>query len=235
MNGITWHVCLDYVKKYIIKIETPSVFGTGIFVMESKIADVSYLNIATAYHVIKHAHEWLEPIKLTHFNTQKTIFLNPYSQDNSYSVSFVDPLHDLAIIRLHSYLLEIKEPTPNLTPPMSFIQPGFEIGWCGFPSLSAETLNSVCFFNGHISSLYNQEGDYFVDGTVINGVSGGPVFTKLNGDTIVIGLVAGYIANQQMGTSTPGLSIMRNINPIVASISQQKMQLPDKKQRASCA
>jgi hypothetical protein len=34
MNGIVWHICLDYVKKYIIKIETPILLLTKFMIWQ---------------------------------------------------------------------------------------------------------------------------------------------------------------------------------------------------------
>lgn len=217
MNGIQWHVLFEEIKKYIFRIETPSFYGTGFFVAKTLKGNIPFVNIATAYHIIKHANEWLESIKLTYFNTGKSILLNPHNQENIYNIDFNND-NDLAIINYNALLLEINEKPPSLPPPASYIFPGFEIGWCGFPVLSPDKL---CFFNGHISALFNTEGDYLVDGTTINGVSGGPVFTKPNGETLIIGLVTNYFSNQQMGTSTPGLSLMRNVNPIVTKITEK--------------
>jgi hypothetical protein len=219
MDSKTWNICLDYVKKYAVKIETPTGFGTGFFVMQTKIAEILMINIATAYHVVKHAHDWLEPIKITHINTNKTVQLNPHKSENEYEV-FFEGDRDVAIIRFQAGILDIREEAPLLTPPKFLLYPGIEIGWCGFPVMAPDTL---CFFNGHISA-HSISNDYYVDGTVINGVSGAPVFTQALGNTFIIGIVSGYIPNQQMGSTTPGLSIVRNINPIVDAFYPKSTQ-----------
>ena len=197
MNGIAWNESLYYIKKYVVKIETPTVYGTGFFVTTSKVGDVPFIYFATAYHLVRHANDWLEPIKITHGD--KSVRLNP-NHGNGYRIEAF-PDNDLAIIGFPLSLFNISEPPIIITHP-TILFAGIEIGWCGFPSIVSNTL---CFFNGHISAQCNPQGDYYVDGTAIQGTSGGPVFIKPNGETILIGVVSDYVSNQQVGPSTPGL------------------------------
>jgi hypothetical protein len=224
LNSPEWNQCLGVIKKFTVKIETPTCWGTGFFVFHSKLNDIPIVNIATAHHVVSHACEWREPIKLTCLETNASIFLNPNDQGHNFSI-LNDPAHDISLIKYNANLLRFDETNVPIFPPSKYlIYAGVEIGWCGFPIIAP---NNLCFFNGYISSHYNQDGDYLVDGTVINGVSGGPVFSRANGVTFIIGLVSAYFPNQQIGATTPGLCLMRNITPIVDTIAQSNtMNLP---------
>lgn len=215
---LDWVKCAGYISKYLVRIEIPDSYGTGFFIEKRTLDGKEYTAFATAYHVIKHAHNWLEPIKIINTISNKQTLLLPFQ----YRVS-KDEVHDVAIIDVPSDTMQVDLEMPNFTPPKSYVFVGSQIGWCGFPNIAPDKL---CFFSGHISSLFNDEGDYLVDGTAIHGVSGGPVFVPIGDAVLIMGLVSAYIPNVAMGAPTPGLSLMRNINPIVDSLTQLKLSLP---------
>ena len=69
-----WHAAIAKVTPYIVQITTPQGSGTGWLVSQSKTSPLC--GIATARHVISHAHYWEEPIRVIHAGTGKTILLH---------------------------------------------------------------------------------------------------------------------------------------------------------------
>ena len=89
---------------------------------------------------------------------------------------------------------------------------GVEVGWTGFPSLSASDL---CFFSGTVSFYKSRENTYLIDGVAINGVSGGPVFSVLSKSAPqIIGVISAYIANIRGGDSLPGLLMASDLTAV---------------------
>jgi hypothetical protein len=56
-------------------------------------------------------------------------------------------------------------------------KPGCEVGWCGYPAVPPPG-QTLCFFGGWLSAYNEDLKTYFVNGTVIEGVSGGPCFLR---------------------------------------------------------
>jgi hypothetical protein len=75
MAEIEWHQAIDVISPYVVRIWTPQGSGTGFIVSTSKATPVCA--IATAAHVIHHAHYWEEPIRIEHGASGKTIMLRP--------------------------------------------------------------------------------------------------------------------------------------------------------------
>ncbi|HTS02713.1 MAG TPA: hypothetical protein VMN04_09330, partial [Thermoanaerobaculia bacterium] len=69
-----WFVAFQRVEPYVVKIITPSGSGTGFIVARN--ANKALLGIATAAHVVDTAHYWEQPIRIQHFQSNKTVFLN---------------------------------------------------------------------------------------------------------------------------------------------------------------
>jgi hypothetical protein len=56
-----WHNIVELVTPHVIRIWTPQGSGTGFLVSISK--STSLCAVATAAHVIAHAHYWEEPLR----------------------------------------------------------------------------------------------------------------------------------------------------------------------------
>ena len=200
-------------NEYIFKIYTPHGSGTGFLISYSEQDEIC--GIATALHVIGHAVEWENPIKLNHYTSNIDITLQPEKR-----VIHTNPVSDSAFILCSTKDLKLKEISISLVPEDKSLKQGFQIGWCGFPALAP---NELCFFAGHISCVLEKEGSYLVDGVAINGVSGGPAFVPFPKDDITLcGLVSAYIPNRATGEAMPGVCVVRSINPFQKLLKQIK-------------
>ncbi len=203
----SWHEALAEIKPYVFKISTPRGSGTGFQLTFS-----SLWGVATAYHVIEHANEWGETIKLTHHISQQTVVL----KEDGGRIIIPFPEEDLAFIIMPKLLLPDKRekiPTfdPEMIRPGRIMKEGAEIGWCGFPSVARKNL---CFFSGSISAFLGEEGNYLVDGVAINGVSGGPAFYIDSEDKVrICGVISAYMPNIATGDTLPGLSVVTAVKP----------------------
>ena len=215
-----WAGAVKAIRDHVLLIETPGVRGTG-FVIQPP-PGTRFSTITTAMHVIVHAHEWREPLKLTHFPSGKQAFLDVNSR-----VINLNPSRDMAIIHFSAQEL----PLPNASVPFLEINKrlneGVETGWLGFPAVAPSNL---CFFCGHISAWLQPDEAYLVDGVAINGVSGGPAFMQdNNGKPVIIGLVTEYRPNFATGNVLPGVSLIRSIDPLVQHYAQLQKQIPQAK------
>lgn len=160
---MNWNALVDKVAPYVVKIETPRGHGTGFLCVYNE--DHSVVAIATAYHVVRYADEWQEPIRLRHFPSTTTVFLK--EQDRAI---LGDYKTDSAVILVQPSDLQFPDSTIPLLPSTSILDIGTEVGWLGFPSVAPLTL---CFFSGNVSAREEGRHAYFIDGVAINGVSGG--------------------------------------------------------------
>jgi hypothetical protein len=124
--------------------------------------------VATAAHVIDHAHYWELPIRLFHPASQKTILIH----DSERAINLNQAMDTAGMLFSIGELPLPDEPLEMLDN-SKFIKVGVEIGWLGFPAIPRSGLS---FFSGRVSSYNQEDSTYFVDGVAINGVSGGPAF-----------------------------------------------------------
>lgn len=214
-----WSNAVAQVSQYAILIETPGARGTG-FVVPSPPGCANSC-IITAWHVVQHAHEWREPIKLTHFPSKKQAFLNAASRNINPAAG-----RDQAIVEFSAKDLPLPTERLHLMELNTRLNEGVETGWLGFPAVAPSNL---CFFCGHISSWLEQDEAYLVDGVAINGVSGGPAFVQDDKENaILVGLVTEYRPNYATGAPLPGVSLVRSINPLVKHYATLKDQLEKK-------
>ena len=207
-----WNEIVAKVKPYVVKIETPGGSGTGFLCLynESK----QWCGIATALHVVEHADEWQEPIKIIHQASPNIFFLKEADR-----VILSDRKTDSAIIFFP------KPENSNLPDDLIALRPldkslniGSEVGWLGFPYIEPYTL---CFFSGCISARREDRNAYLIDGVSINGVSGGPVLYSTPGEGIqIIGIISAYIANRATGATLPGLSIAQDVTHLHGVVQQ---------------
>lgn len=174
---MNWDQVVKKVAPHVLKIETPNGHGTGFLFMYNDIG--TWCGIATAEHVVAHADDWQQPIKIHHPHSGKTVFLK---QDER--AIYRDWRTDSAVILFFKGDLQLPESPIALLPMGSLIDIGSEVGWLGFPSVAPHNL---CFFSGNISARQEYRNAYLVYGVAINGVSGGPVLhlTETDGVQIV--------------------------------------------------
>jgi hypothetical protein len=196
-----WHQAITQLEPYIFRITIPDGFGSGFLLSQSKTTDLCA--IATAAHVIDHAHYWEEPIRLYHPKSGKTILLRP--GDRAINVS---PASDTASLIFKRQDLQLPGETLPLQDKEKFLKPGVEIGWLGFPAIPQAGL---CFFSGRISAYLLEPSMYLVDGVAINGVSGGPAFVCPVNTSKLMGVVSAYIPNRATGDVLPGVAVVRDV------------------------
>jgi hypothetical protein len=220
MAKIAWGEAIEIVKSYVVKIDTPSVSGTGFLCAytESKIV----CGIATAAHVVNKSHIWEEPIRIQHFISGETKLL--HASDRGI---FLDLKLDTAVILFAKGKITFPKDTLTFLSEKKYLRAGNEIGWIGFPSVSP---NNLCFFTGRISCWVDDIRTYLVDGVAINGVSGGPVFYMSKDGIKVIGSVTAYLPNR-VG-ATPGLAMVSHVEQYQKVIKTIKNMGEAKKKEA---
>lgn len=189
------------VTPYVVRLSTPGGTGTGFLVSRSM--DGSFSGIATAAHVVDHAHYWEEPIRIEHALSGESVLLRPDSR-----AVFVEEERDTAALLFDPAALPFPEGELPLIPEGLHLVAASAVGWLGFPAIAATTL---CFFNGMVSAHLPADGAYLVDGVAINGVSGGPAFSLVDSELIVVGVVSAYMPNRATGETLPGLAVVRDV------------------------
>ena len=195
---MNWESAINEVSPHVVKIETPTGWGTGFLAFYNH--DKTWCGIATAAHVVSHADEWQQPIKIRNEVTAAPRFLKEDER-----VIYVDHLTDSAVILFLRGDLQLPEFPIALTPmdQPGTIGIGVDIGWLGFPVIEP---NTMCFFAGTVSAQQINRKAYLIDGVAINGVSGGPVFhCPTPGSIKIIGCVSAYHANRATSEALPGL------------------------------
>jgi len=212
---MNWLTCVETIRPYIVSIETPEGSGTGFLFTYNKAKTIA--GFATASHVVSHADNWKQPIKLIHSITQKELFVTEEER-----VIFLDRSRDSASIMLFSHFdIGLPPDTLPLIDPKKALRIGVEVGWLGFPSIADPNL---CFFTGRISARLDDYDSYLIDGVAINGVSGGPVFYD-PGDSSspkIIGTVSAYMPNRIHGDTLPGLLRVQDVTPFHETIQTIK-------------
>ncbi len=208
---MSWNEVVERVTPYIVKVETPAGHGTGFLCLYNQ--DKSLYGIATALHVVSHADDWQEAIRLRHFPSGTSVFLKEPGRH-----IFCDQRTDSAVIVAAPDSIQLPGDTLPLLPTESSLPIGTEVGWLGFPGIAEFTL---CFFSGNISARQDWRHAYLIDGVAINGVSGGPVFFLREPEGVqIIGTLSAYVSNRATGDTLPGLSIARDVSHFHDTISQ---------------
>jgi hypothetical protein len=193
---MNWDNAIKVVTPHVVKIETPTGYGTGFLALYNY--DRSWCGIATAAHVVSHADEWQEPIRIRHEASGTVQFLKSEGR-----VIYIDYMNDSAIVLFLNSDLKLPEAVIGLLPTGTPCEIGIDVGWLGYPVIEASTL---CFFAGTVSARQETRRAYLIDGVAINGVSGGPVFHCDSPDVIqIIGSISAYHANRATGEALPGL------------------------------
>jgi hypothetical protein len=198
-----WDQVVQKVSPYIVKIETPTGYGTGFLSLYNE--DKTWCGIATAAHVVSDCDEWQKPLRITHHDSGTVAYL-PHDQ----RVIYIDRKTDSAVILFFKGDLQLPEIPITLLPVGSPLGIGVEVGWLGFPNIQEHTL---CFFSGSVSARQEFRHAYLIDGVSIHGISGGPILYLNKTDGVqVIGIVSAYHANRASGEALPGLLIAQDVS-----------------------
>jgi len=208
-----WADNFKAIRPYIMSIETPSGYGTAFLFTYNTRKTIA--GFATAAHVVDHAHEWKEPIKLINPLTKKELFIKEEDR-----IILIDREHDSASILISNDKLDVPQDALPLIDPKKTLAIGAEVGWVGFPSIASPNL---CLFTGRISVHLKDYDSYLIDGVAINGVSGGPVFYSSNNNQLrIIGTVSSYMPNRIYGDTLPGLLRVQDVTPFHDTINTLK-------------
>lgn len=193
---MSWDILYEKIEKYVFRIDTQQGYGTGFLFAYNH--DKSVAAIATAAHVVQEAHDWKQPLRVTHHASKQSVFL-----DNSLRAIILDAERDSATIVIRTDLFALPPTTFPLMDSNKIKKRGAELAWVGFPAVASSQL---CLFTGRVSAFLLTEDCYLIDGVAINGVSGGPVFYELSSGTPqIVGTVSAYVANRVGGAALPGL------------------------------
>lgn len=200
---MNWDQIVNKVSPYIVKIETQTGHGTGFLSLYNETK--TWCGIATALHVVAHADEWKQPIKINHHSSREFLFL-----EEDKRIIYKDYDTDSAVVLFFKDKLPFPEDLISLLPSQKPIGIGVEVGWLGFPAVAPYDL---CFFSGNVSARQEFRKAYLVDGVAINGVSGGPVLFSTETDGVqIVGTVSAYQANRATGEALPGLLIAQDVS-----------------------
>ena len=219
-RSMTWQECVERVKPHVVRLATPTGHGTGFLAYRRD----RWVAVATARHVVAHAHEWELPIKI-HWKNLDPITVTPQGR-----VLRVHPERDSAVLAWVSDE-SVARSLPRKPLPLlgdeSFVRTGVTIGWLGYPHL-VEGGTRCCFFSGAVSDLIDHR--YFVDGVAIHGVSGGPAFCPdKDGNVTIIGSISEYRPNRLGGETLPGLLVVDDLfasNVLRAAADKLLSQVP---------
>jgi hypothetical protein len=209
-SEVPWQAIVKVLEPYVVRLSTPGGWGTGFLLGRSQ--DATLLGIATAAHVVQHAHMWENPIRVDRVSNGETRLLR--QQDRAISV---DAAHDTAVIVTTNSGLTLPTAALSLAPKGKHLNVGNELGWLGFPAIPSA---SLCFFSGRISAWVETLEGYLVDGNAINGVSGGPAFAAVGEEIHLIGIVCAYVPNRATGETLPGLAIVRSVEQLHKAVAQ---------------
>lgn len=208
-----WNAIVDKISPYIVKVETPSGHGTGFLCLYNDNND--FCGIATAWHVVRHADEWQQPIRLRQLQSATSVFLQAVDR-----IIFREPESDSAVIVFGTGVLTLPQTPIPLFPVSTALPIGTDVGWLGFPAIAPWDL---CFFSGTISARQEWRHAYLVDGVAINGVSGGPVVHSTETDGVqIVGTISAYVSNTATGDILPGLSIARDVSHFHETITKMR-------------
>jgi hypothetical protein len=223
MREADWVRAAAAVLPYVVKIETPDSYGSGFLICHSADGRKPQLVVATASHVVEHAMDWEECIRVS--NGHGVILL----PSADYEVVH-NPDSDLAMLHFDDRsCLHMPNDTLPWCGKDEVIPTGHSVGWSGFPNVADVY---CCFFAGHISASPVGTGRYLVDGVVINGVSGGPAFVMRGRQPQIVGVVSAYILNRARGETSPGLGVVSSISSLLHYITHENRSVAARRRTA---
>ena len=223
-----WTEAIELVSQQVVAIRTPECSGTG-FVSFGRQRGTRI--IATAQHVIEAA---INNNELIQVSSGRRILTLGNAGLNMRFLHKTTPGVDSAILAFITQ--ELPRPTVPILDPASpeeveQVKVGTEVGWLGFPALRT-VAERLCFFSGRIS-LVDPAGRFLLDGTNVQGCSGGPAFCVTPDGPRIIGVVTDYFPNENFRGAkgervglAPGLTAIADVTNY-KSIERALNQLPD--------
>jgi hypothetical protein len=204
MPAMPWSHAVELLEPHVVRVSTPRGSGSGFLISNGRHNSIA--GIATAAHVVDHAHYWEEPIRIDHVSSGKSVVVRRDER-----AVILDVARDTSALLFHRAGLPFPADPFPLAPKDRFLKVGTEIGWLGFPAIPSANL---CFFAGNVSAWIQDQGAYLVDGVAINGVSGGPAFHVVTVDEkpviVVMGVVSAYVPNRATGAGRCAVSRARS-------------------------
>lgn len=204
--SMPWFEAAERVGKATFRLYTKESMGTGFLISVGKSPNSFMATLATAWHVIEDATKGTS-LRICDSEGKEIV----RSSGGNIMVSEVGEGLDSAIIIIQSEVeLFPQELLLPILPIEVQLRTGTEISWMGYPGIVEPEL---CYFHGYISGMLKKPPVYLVDGVVVNGVSGGPVFDDR---CHIVGFVSAYLPNRiNASTTLPGVSWMVPINFIL--------------------
>ncbi len=216
-----WSSLIAQVTPQVVKLHTVSRIGTGFIHYATKGGSRC---IATAPHVLEPFQETprlyiIHALGVHPITTPKeqAILLTPKSPLDSIGLAVIDHAMPKASVPT------IKSEEKGL------IKPGIEVGWLGYPALPVP-ITSPCFFRGCISAVDTEQNRYWVHGTSVAGVSGGPVFCLTPNGPRIIGTLVQHVPEDTERGLLPGLSVVVDVTHQEA-IEDALRKLPKNRRR----
>lgn len=225
-----WTGAIELVSKQVVSIRTRTCSGTG-FVSYGRQRGTRI--IATAQHVIESAINNNDLVQVSNGRVNLTL------GNSGLNMRF---LHK-TILNVDSAVLafithDLPRPAVPILDPASpeelrQVKTGTEVGWLGFPALRT-VAERLCFFSGR-SSLVDPAGRLLLDGTNVQGCSGGPAFCITPDGPRIIGVVTDYFPNENFKSAkgervglAPGLTAVADVTNY-KSMKATLNRLPDNK------
>jgi hypothetical protein len=139
---MNWDEAINIISPHVVKIATPTGYGTGFLAFYNFSGD--WCGVATAAHVVSHADEWQQPIRIQNEASSTPKFLKADER-----VIFLDHATDSAVVLFLKGDLQLPESPIALLPVGEPCKIGVEIGWLGYPTIEPD---SLCFFAGTVSA-----------------------------------------------------------------------------------
>ena len=225
-----WTESIELVSQQVVAIRTPECSGTG-FVSYGRQGGTRI--ISTAQHVIESAINNNNMIQVS--NGRRTLTLGNAGLNTRFLHRTTAGV-DSAILAFVTQ--DLARPTVLILDPASpkelaQVKVGTEVGWLGFPALRT-VAERLCFFSGRIS-LVDSAGRFLVDGTNVQGCSGGPAFCVTPDGPRIIGVVTDYFPNENFRGAkgervglAPGLTAIADVTNY-KGLEAALDQLPDNK------
>ena len=220
-----WDEAVRQVSGQVVKVVTEKGWGTGFIAAGSD----ELRTVATAYHVMKSAYGK----QLTIVSGRREFTYGNGLPGRTFLTARIGKLDAVTVILLHREPPAMPMPAVPILerhePPLTV---GMEVGWLGFPCIA----DGLCFFSGRVSAIVDDD-HFFVDGTAIHGVSGGPAFCITDDGPRIVGSITAYLPNHVEDGPLPGLSWVthaaahRDIgvdltSPLTFSISNRRPKAP---------
>ena len=225
---VMWAEAIELVSQQVVAIRTLECSGTG-FVSYGRQRGTRI--IATAQHVIEAA---VNNSGLIQVSNDRLILTLGNTGLNTRFLHKTTPGVDSAILAFITHDL-VQPAVPILDPTrpegLEEVKVGTEVGWLGFPALRT-VAGRLCFFSGRIS-LVDPSGRFLLDGTNVQGCSGGPAFCVTADGPRIIGVVTDYFPNENFRGAkgervglAPGLTAIADVTNY-KSFEQALNRLPD--------